>query len=125
MAKMLTAVRRNYRSVSFHVQTLRNIFTLYTVLRITLMLATRLRMYGLRGTALRTYTYIRRVLFSTFIKLPGIKQKVQKQFSDALAQLDEKMLQPAGTVRYQTLPTKGLSKEDVRAELQKLHKMGD
>jgi sphinganine-1-phosphate aldolase len=125
MANMLTAVRRNYRSVSYHVQTLRNLFTLFTVLRITLMLVTRLRMYGIRGTAIRSYTFIRRIAFTAFLNLPGVKQKVQKQVADALVKLDEQMLPKAGVVRYQHLPEKGLSKEQIQKELKTLHELGN
>lgn len=122
---MSLAIRRNYNKFYYQLQTARNVLFLYFIVSNLLKITNHLRIYGVYGTAYSAYAYIKKVLFTAFISVPGIKGKVQKQVQDALAELDTKMLPKAGTVRYQNLPVKGMGKEQLEVELQKLNAMGD
>ncbi|CCG80622.1 putative Sphinganine-1-phosphate aldolase BST1 [Taphrina deformans PYCC 5710] len=120
----LTKVKRSYKKYAGQIQTIRNIYTLYIIIKNLLLLSDHIRLYGASGTASQFYSFVKRVAFKAFVSTPGIKGKVQKQVKDALAGLDEKMLPKAGTIRYQNLPTKGMSKDQLQIELKKLHDMG-
>lgn len=120
----VAAVRKNYRKYATQLRTLRNLYTIYVVIKNLLLVSNYIRIYGAYGTANQFYTFIKRVAFKAFVSTPGIKGKVEKQVKDALAGLDEKMLPKAGTTRYHHLPSNGMSKEQLQVELKKLHDLG-
>lgn len=121
----VSAIKRKYQKWSKQIQLLRNIYSVYIILKTLLLVSNHLRIYGAYGTANQAYSYVKRVAFKAFVSTPGIKGKVQKQVKDALAGLDEKMLPKAGTTRYQNLPSSGMGKEQLEVELKKLYEMGD
>lgn len=120
----VASIRKNYRKYATQIQTIRNLYTIYVIIKNLLLISNYIRVYGAYGTANQFYTYVKRVAFKVFVSTPGIKGKVQKQVKDALAGLDEKMLPKAGTTRYHHLPSSGMSKEQLQIELKRLHDMG-
>lgn len=120
----MSTIARTYRRYSNRIQAIRNVYSAYIIIKNLLLLYNYLRTYGALGTANQFVSFVKRVAFTAFVSTPGIRGKVQKQVQDALAELDVKMLPKAGTTRYQHLPTKGMSKEQLEGELQKLHDLG-
>lgn len=120
----MQSISRTYRRFSRQIVALRNLYTLYVILKNVLWISQHLRIYGATGTAIQLYTSIKRILFKAFVSAPGIRGKVTKQVQDALAGLDEKMLPKAGTTRYHNLPSAGMNKEQLQMELKKLYDLG-
>lgn len=121
---VMSSIRKTYKRFSRQITTIRNLYTLYVVVKNLLWISEHIRIYGASGTAEQIFTSIKRVLFKAFVSTPGIRGKVTKQVQDALAGLDEKMLPKAGTTRYHNLPATGMGKEQLEIELQRLHDMG-
>ncbi len=71
-----------------------------------------------------TYTTIRKVLSGIFLRLPGVRSKVQQDVQVALAKLEGKLIpRGPGVSHYNVLPAEGWTDEQVRAELEKLSDM--
>ena len=63
-------------------------------------------------------------MYGILLSLPGVKSKVQKDVSDAVAKVESKLVpQGPGISRFLTLPKEGWTPDQVRAELQKLGEM--
>ncbi|PGH01809.1 sphinganine-1-phosphate aldolase [Blastomyces parvus] len=80
-----------------------------------------IRGHGPIGTIRNAYSYIRLVLYSLFLRAPGVRSKVDKQVSTAITKLEAK-LAPAtpGILSNTHLPKQGWTPDSVRAELDKL-----
>ncbi|CAI4217310.1 unnamed protein product [Parascedosporium putredinis] len=98
---------------------LRNIIFLLFVLRWTRRAFWQLRGRGIIGSLVELYRNIGRILYGYFLRAPGVRGKVQKQVSDALAKTEAKLV-PTNLTKYLTLPKEGLSDDDVRKELEML-----
>ena len=84
----------------------------------------QLRGRGLFGSIGEAYVYIRKTLYGLFLKAPGVSGQVQKQVSEAIRKLEEKLVpRGPGTSRYLTLPKEAWTGDQVRAELVKLSEM--
>lgn len=84
----------------------------------------KLRGRGIIGTILDGYTSIRRVAYGLFLRSPGVRTQVQKQLSESITKIEDKLVAKGpGVTRYLTLPTQGWTNEQVRAELEKLSEM--
>lgn len=73
---------------------------------------------------MESYINIRKKLYGIFLKTPGVRAQVQKQVSDAIQNLEKKLVPMGpGTSRYLTLPKEAWTTEQVSAELEKLSEM--
>lgn len=103
---------------------LRNIvFTLF-LLRWSRALFYQLKGRGIFGSLSALYIAVRRYLYGVFLRLPGVRAKVQTQVSESLLKLERKLVPSGpGIERITTLPTDGWSEEDVRKKLTELADM--
>ncbi|KAI4240084.1 MAG: hypothetical protein L6R40_005322 [Gallowayella cf. fulva] len=103
---------------------LRNILFFLFLLRWTRKSVLQLRGRGPFGTLFDAYAFLRRLSYSVFLRLPGIRSQVQTQVSQAIKNLESKLVpQGPGTSRYLTLPKEGWTDQQVRAELEMLGDM--
>ncbi|KAK7544047.1 pyridoxal phosphate-dependent transferase [Phyllosticta citribraziliensis] len=110
--------------LALNVDILRNIVFILFVLRWTRKAFYTLKGRGLTGTVIDTYTSVRRILYGYFLRLPGVRSKVQSQVGEAISKLEQKLVPSGpGIDRYIKLPAEGWSAEEVRKELEKLSEM--
>jgi sphinganine-1-phosphate aldolase len=84
----------------------------------------KLKGRGLFGTFTDAYIAIRRNLYGLFLRAPGVRSQVQKQVSEAIGKLQQKLVPSGpGIVRYLNLPKEGWSEETVLKELETLAAM--
>jgi sphinganine-1-phosphate aldolase len=84
----------------------------------------KLKGRGVLGTFLDAYISIRRTLYGLFLRAPGVRSQVQKQVSEAITKLQEKLVPSGpGVIRYLNLPKEGWSEETVLKELDALATM--
>jgi sphinganine-1-phosphate aldolase len=84
----------------------------------------KLKGRGLFGTFADAYIAIRRNLYGLFLRAPGVRSQVQKQVSEAIGKLQQKLVPSGpGIVRYLNLPKEGWSEETVLKELETLAAM--
>ncbi|KAL1305199.1 hypothetical protein AAFC00_002119 [Neodothiora populina] len=116
------AARRQVARTS--VDVLRNILFILFIVRWSRFALYYLYGFGPTGTIKHVYKAIHRKLYSYFLRLPGVRSKVQAEIDVALAGLDKKLVPSGpGVTRYTSLPTTGWGLEQTRAELQKLGDM--
>jgi sphinganine-1-phosphate aldolase len=90
---------------------------------------TRISFYQLKGRGVfgslgDLYKSVRRYLYGVFLRLPGVRSKVQSQVSETLLKLERKLVPSGpGVERITTLPHTGWSEEDVRKKLNELAEM--
>lgn len=103
---------------------LRNIVFALFLIRWTRIGFYQLKGRGIAGTVVDAYVAIRRSLYGIFLRLPGVRTKVQLEISETLLKL-ERTLVPSGpgVERFLRLPQEGWSEEKVREELGKLAEM--
>jgi sphinganine-1-phosphate aldolase len=76
------------------------------------------------GSTIDIYTYIRRTLFGIFLRLPGVRTKVQTQVAETILKLEQKLVPSGpGVQRTTSLPTEGWSEDEVRNKLEELSQM--
>ncbi|KAL8951584.1 MAG: hypothetical protein Q9222_002439 [Ikaeria aurantiellina] len=103
---------------------LRNLLFILFLLRWTRKSILQLRGRGPLGTIADAYIFLRRYSYSIFLRLPGVRSKVQNQVSEAIAKIEGQLVPSGpGTSRYLTLPKEGWTEHQVRAELGKLEEM--
>lgn len=84
----------------------------------------QLRGYGLIGSIRNAYASVRILLYSLFLRAPGVRGKVDKQVASTLEKLESSLVASGpGVNRYLTLPKEGWTPDQVRAELGKLANM--
>ncbi|EZF30113.1 Sphinganine-1-phosphate aldolase [Trichophyton interdigitale] len=99
----------------------RNIVFFVFLLRLLRRSFYTLRGHGIFGTLRNFYTYLRLVFYSLFLRAPGVRSQVDKQVKTALTKLEQKLApQEPGMVKFVSLPKKGMSNDQVVAELEKL-----
>jgi sphinganine-1-phosphate aldolase len=101
---------------------LRNLVFIYFVLRWTRRAYWKLKGRGILGAILELYHDLRRIAYGYFLRAPGVRGRVQKQVSESLAKMSDK-LTTTDITRHLTLPTEGLSDDAIRAELKALADM--
>jgi len=101
---------------------LRNIVFIYFVLRWTRRAYWKLKGRGILGAILELYHDLRRIAYGYFLRAPGVRGRVQKQVSESLAKMSDK-LTTTDITRHLTLPTEGLPDDAIRAELKALADM--
>ncbi|KAK5257152.1 Dihydrosphingosine phosphate lyase [Cryomyces antarcticus] len=103
---------------------LRDLIFVLFLLRWTRKFLIQLRGRGVIGSVLEAYTYTRRTLYGIFLRLPGIRGRVELEVSETLLKLEKKLVPSGpGVTRYLTLPAEGWTTDQVRAELGKLAEM--
>ncbi|KAL8693277.1 MAG: hypothetical protein Q9218_001878 [Villophora microphyllina] len=100
---------------------IRNILFVLFLLRWTRKSVLQLRGRGLFGTVGDIYISLRRISYALFLRAPGIRSKVQLQVSEAIFNLEKKLVpQGPGVSRYLTLPKEGWTEQQIKAELESL-----
>jgi sphinganine-1-phosphate aldolase len=67
---------------------------------------------------------VRRYLYGVFLRLPGVRDKVQAQVSESILKLERKLVPSGpGVERTTSLPSEGWSEEEVRKKLTELADM--
>jgi len=94
------------------------------VLRITRKTFLQLRGRGIVGTAIDAYINARRVAYSLFLRLPGVRDKVRLEIDQGILKIEQKLMpSDSGVERYLKLPQEGWSHDKVKEELRKLTEM--
>lgn len=94
------------------------------LLRWTRKLFYQLKGRGITGSIFDVYTSVRRTLYGVFLRLPGVRTKVQTQVAESLLKLERKLVPTGpGVERIITLPAEGWSEEQVRKALNDLEAM--
>ena len=79
---------------------------------------------GITGSVFDVYTSVRRTLYGVFLRLPGVRNKVQEQVAESLLKLERKLVPSGpGIERNITLPAQGWSEEAVMKALNDLEAM--
>lgn len=103
---------------------LRNVVFILFLLRWTRVLFYQLKGRGVFGSLADLYTAVRRYLYGVFLRLPGVRAKVQTQVAESLLKLERKLVPSGpGVERITTLPPQGWSVDAVRAKLGELADM--
>jgi sphinganine-1-phosphate aldolase len=94
------------------------------VIRWTRKSLRQLRGRGIIGSAVQAYLYARRTLYTIFLTLPGVREKVQLKLAETRLGI-EKQLVPSGpgVERHLRLPAEAWTPDKVRSELTKLVEM--
>lgn len=76
---------------------------------------------GIFGSAADAYVSIRKYLYGVFLQLPGVRDKVQAEVSDAVLKLERKLIPTGpGMERITSIPAEGWTEDEVRAKLDEL-----
>ncbi|KAF3188038.1 hypothetical protein TWF106_011641 [Orbilia oligospora] len=109
------------QALLFNIGVIRNIVFVYFILRWSSKAARQLRGYGIIGTIVIFYNYLRSTAYGIILRAPGVKGKVKAQLDEATAKLEEKMVvRDPNLVRHLALPKNGISADKIREELAKL-----
>ncbi|KAI9848253.1 MAG: hypothetical protein M1838_000609 [Thelocarpon superellum] len=115
---------RKSQLLALNIELLRNVVFFLFLFRWSRKVLRKLRGRGIIGTVIDAYLATRRTLYGLFLRAPGVRSQVQKQVSEAVTNLERKLVpQGPGTTRYLTLPKEGWSEGQVRLELDTLEKM--
>ncbi|KAH3908620.1 hypothetical protein HBI56_075140 [Parastagonospora nodorum] len=107
--------------VALNIEVIRNIVFVLFLLRWTRKLFYQLKGRGIFGSLGDLYLSIRRYLYGVFLRLPGVRTKVQTQIAESILKLEKKLVPSGpGIERIISLPTIGWSEEDVRKKLGEL-----
>ncbi|EEP80301.1 sphingosine-1-phosphate lyase [Uncinocarpus reesii 1704] len=126
LQKVMTATRAS-SDVLFTLSNLniiRNLVFVVFLLRLARKSFYTVRGHGVVGTISNVYHKVQLLLYSLFLRSPGVRGQVDKQVSSAISKLETKLApQGPGTIKYNSLPKQGWTAEQVRAELDKLSGM--
>jgi len=110
--------------LALNIDVLRNVVFVLFLLRWTRKLFYQLKGRGLFGSVGELYVNVRRYLYGVFLRLPGVRSKVQVQVAEAVLKLERKLVPSGpGVERITSLPSSGWSEEDVRKKLGELADM--
>ncbi|KZZ94975.1 sphingosine-1-phosphate lyase [Moelleriella libera RCEF 2490] len=125
-ASLLGSLEKVKRKGSAHpllsfltINVVREVVFYYFVLRWTRRAFWKLKGRGLIGSILELYHAVQRTLYGYFLRAPGVRNRVQKQVKESIAQMSSKLI-PQTETRYLMLPKDGMAVDAVRAELEKL-----
>lgn len=103
---------------------LRNIVFVLFLLRWTRKLFYQLKGRGIVGSVIDVYVALRRTLYGIFLRLPGVRTKVQTQVAESIMKLERKLVPSGpGVERLTALPAEGWTEEQVRKALTDLEGM--
>lgn len=110
--------------IALNVDVLRNVVFILFLLRWTRITFYKLKGRGIFGSLQDLYITIRRYLYGVFLRLPGVRTKVQTQIDESLLKLERKLVPTGpGIERITTLPSVGWSEDEVRTKLTQLADM--
>jgi sphinganine-1-phosphate aldolase len=102
----------------------RNIIFFLFLLRWTRRAFYQLRGRGIAGSIVDGYIAVRHALYGIFLRLPGVRTKVQTQIAESILKLERKLVPTGpGVERTVSLPAEGWSEERVRTALQTMEDM--
>jgi sphinganine-1-phosphate aldolase len=105
-------------------RSLRNVIFVLFLLRWARITFYQLKGRGIFGSISDLYVNVRRYLYGIFLRLPGVRDKVQAQVSESLLKLERKLVPSGpGVERITRLPSEGWSEEAVRKKLNELADM--
>ncbi|KAF1917169.1 pyridoxal phosphate-dependent transferase [Ampelomyces quisqualis] len=114
----------NGQLVALNIQVIQNIVFILFLLRWTRKLFYQLKGRGIFGSLGDLYFNVRRYLYGVFLRLPGVRTKVQTQIAESLLKLERKLVPSGpGIERLTSLPTTGWAEDDVRKKLHDLASM--
>ncbi|KAF2497786.1 sphingosine-1-phosphate lyase-like protein [Lophium mytilinum] len=112
------------RLLALNIDVFRNIIFLLFLLRWTRRAFYQLRGRGIAGSIVDAYVAARRTLYGIFLRLPGVRTKVQTQIAESILKLERRLVPTGpGVERTVALPTEGWSEDRVRAALQTMEDM--
>jgi sphinganine-1-phosphate aldolase len=104
--------------VALNIEVIRNIVFVLFLLRWTRKLFYQLKGRGIFGSLSDLYISVRRYLYGVFLRLPGVRTKVQTQIAETILKLERKLVPSGpGVERITSLPSTGWSEEEVRKKL--------
>ncbi|ORY18782.1 sphingosine-1-phosphate lyase-like protein [Clohesyomyces aquaticus] len=110
--------------IALNLDVLRNIIFILFLLRWTRRLYYQLKGRGIIGSVADVYISIRRTLYGVFLRLPGVRTKVQTQVTESIMKLEMKLVPSGpGITRTTRLPAEGWSQEQVMKALNDLEGM--
>ncbi|KAI8934561.1 hypothetical protein NX059_008259 [Plenodomus lindquistii] len=110
--------------VAANVDVLRNAVFVLFLLRWTRIAFYQLKGRGIFGSLGSLYISIRRYLYGVFLRLPGVRTKVQTDVSEALLKLERKLVPSGpGIERITSMPSEGWTEDKVRTKLGQLADM--
>jgi sphinganine-1-phosphate aldolase len=122
MATSPTAARA--RLTGFATYRLRNVLLALFLLRWTRRAFYTLKGRGPIGSVRDAYVAIRRILYGWFLRMPGVRGKVQAEVSEAITKIEGKLVPHGpGVDRFVTLPKDGWDKQRLEEEMGKLSEM--
>lgn len=102
----------------------RNIIFVLFLFRWTRKAFYQLKGRGIGGSIVDVYNSTCRTLYGIFLRLPGVRTKVQTQIAESLLKLERRLVPSGpGVERTLTLPQEGWSDDQVKAALEKLAEM--
>ncbi|EEH40628.2 L-tyrosine decarboxylase [Paracoccidioides lutzii Pb01] len=102
----------------------RNVVFLVFLLRIVRKTFYTLRGHGILGSVFNAGAYVRLVLYSLFLRTPGVRGKVDKQIAAAISKMEAKIApETPGIPKNTSLPKLGWSHDRICEELDKLASM--
>jgi len=97
---------------------LRNLVFVLFLLRWTRIAFYQLKGRGIFGSLGDLYRGLRRYLYGVFLRLPGVRTKVQTEVAETLLKLERKLVPSGpGVERITVLPSAGWSEDEVRKKL--------
>jgi sphinganine-1-phosphate aldolase len=109
---------------NLHSPSFRNVIFILFLLRYTRKAFYQLKGRGPIGTVVDVYTHVRKTLYRLFLRLPGVRDKVNIEIQASLSKLEKKLVPSGpGVERHTKLPPEGWSVGKVREELDRLAQM--
>jgi sphinganine-1-phosphate aldolase len=108
------------------VERIKNIIFILVMYRLLFQCIRLLRLRGIRRLLVEGKEYAISKTVKTVRRLPMVRNKIQSQLDKAIKEIQQEVApQRPGETRYLELPKCGFTEEQVRAELQKYHNMGE
>ncbi|KAF2839565.1 sphingosine-1-phosphate lyase-like protein [Patellaria atrata CBS 101060] len=110
--------------LALNLDVVRNIVFILFLLRWVRKTFLQLKGRGIIGTFADGYRTTCRIFYGIFLRLPGVRNKVQAQVAESILKLEQRLVPSGpGIERYRKLPVEGWSEDKVREELGKLSEM--
>lgn len=110
--------------LALNLDVFRNIIFVLFLFRWTRKAFYQLKGRGIGGSIVGVYNSTCRTLYGIFLRLPGVRTKVQTQIAESLLKLERRLVPSGpGVERTLTLPQEGWSDDQVKAALEKLAEM--
>ncbi|CAG8485660.1 8193_t:CDS:2, partial [Ambispora leptoticha] len=106
---------------------IKNIIFVVVIYRVLTSQFNKLRVYGIRRTAIEAYKFVFAVALRVILAgTPGVKGKIRTEVDKAIKEIEEKVApKKPGDARYLELPEEGLDEVRLKEELRRYRSMGD